>query len=56
MVLIPGEGKVGLDDYFAIGGTVEGYQQMDRVQLGQSSLKVFRSWYTRWRIAKELAA
>ncbi len=56
VVQIPGEGKVGLDDYFANGGTVEGYENMDRVQLRQPSLKVFRSWYTRWRVAKELAA
>ncbi len=56
VVQIPGEGKVGLDDYFANGGTIEGYENMDRVQLRETSLKVFRSWYTRWRIAKELAA
>ncbi len=56
VVQIPGEGKVGLDDYFANGGTIEGYENMDRVQLRQPSLKVFRSWYTRWRVAKELAA
>jgi len=56
VVQIPGEGKVGLDDYFASGGTIEGYENMDRVQLRQPSLKVFRSWYTRWRVAKELAA
>jgi len=56
VVQIPGEGKVGLDDYFVSGGTIEGYGNMDRVQLRETSLKVFRSWYTRWRIAKELAA
>ena len=56
VVQIPGEGKVGLDDYFVSGGTIEGYEKMDRIQLRQPLLKMCRSWYARWKATKELAA
>jgi len=56
VVQILGEGKVGLDDYFVSGGTIEGYEKMDRIQLRQPLLKMCRPWYARWRAAKELAA
>ncbi len=56
VVQIPGEEKTGLDDYFAGGGTVEGYQTMERIVLRQPPLKVCRQWYAHWRATRELAA
>jgi hypothetical protein len=52
IVKLTGKGKIGLDDYFVGGGTIEDYNKLDRIQLRQPLLKAHRSWYARWKANK----